>query len=236
MSRRYFTSAGVLATTLLVGGPAAAQTIRPLVSEYQSQARGRLELVNESNQPLNVLIEPRSFTLSEDGEMRDEPLASTIRLKFSDMSFRLPPRQSRFVFYEATAEKVPAWFVIYANFTGYPARDFNGVNVQLELPHIVYLLPKGVWKAPEVRVNLVDLQRDTGKLVLTVENVGPQFGRLTSLEVQGVRRRVSLPGFPLFPGTRRRVELAWEADEEPRTVTVRSREFSFNQRLSVERP
>ena len=152
MSRRPFSVVGPLAIVFLVGGHATAQTIRPLVSEYQSQARGRLEVVNEGDRPLNVVIEARGFSVTEGGEMRDEPIDPGIRLKFSDKSFRLPPRQSRLVFYEANAQNMPAWFVVYANFTGYPTRDFNGVNVQLELPHVVYLLPKGAWKASEIRI------------------------------------------------------------------------------------
>ena len=183
----------------MFSAPAAAQTIRPLVSEYQTQARGRIELVNESDRPLNVVLEPRGFSLAENGEMQDEPMADGIHLKLSDMSFRLPPHQSRFVFYEATADRTPAWFVLYANFTGYPTRDFSGVSVQLELPHIVYLLPKERWKASELRVEALGLRRETGKLELVIENHGPQFGRIATLEVQGARRKVSSPGFPLFP-------------------------------------
>lgn len=234
MSRHPFAVVGPLAIVLIIWGDATAQTIRPLVSEYQSQARGRLEVVNEGDRPLNVVIEARGFSVAEDGEMRDEPLDPRIRLKFSDESFRLPARQSRLVFYEASAENVPAWFVVYANFSGYPARDFNGVNVQLELPHVVYLLPKDGWKASEIRVNSVERNHDTGTLVLSVENGGAHFGRLTGLEVQGVHRKVDVPGFPLFPGKQRRVELTWEAGDEPRTVAVRSREFSVNYPLVIE--
>ena len=224
----------VLSAALLPAVSATAQTIRPLVLEYQSQARGRLEVVNETDRPLNVIMEPRGFSLTPSGELQDEPLGTGIHLKFSDMSFRLPPRQSRFVFYEATSDRLPAWFVVYANFTGYPARDYSGVNVQLELPHYVYLLPKESWKASDVRVKLIGLQPETRKLELMVENLGPQFGRIVSLEVEGNRRSVSIPGFPLFPGTRRRVELDLTAADEPRTVTVKSRQFSFSQKLTIE--
>ena len=89
-------------------------------------------------------------------------------------------------------------------------------------------------KASEIRVNSVERNHDTGTLVLSVENGGAHFGRLTGLEVQGVHRKVDVPGFPLFPGKQRRIELTWEAGDEPRTVAVRLCEFSVNYPLVIE--
>ena len=210
---------------------AAAQTIRPLVSEYQREARGRVEVVNDSDRPLNVVMEPRGFSVTENGDMRDQPLPDQVHLKLSAMSFRLPPRQSRFVFYEAVSDRAPSWFVLYANLTGYPIREFSGINVQLELPHIVYILPKERWVPSDIRIADVSVEREAGKLVLVLENNGQNFGRIAALEVQGVHRKVSAAGFPLFPGARRRVELTWDADETPESVSIRAREFSFQRGL-----
>ncbi|MBI4462860.1 MAG: hypothetical protein HY653_08150, partial [Acidobacteria bacterium] len=53
------------------------------------------------------------------------------------MSFRLPPQQTFYVFYEATADRLPAWFTIYCGFSGLPS--YEGINVVVELPHTVYL-------------------------------------------------------------------------------------------------
>jgi hypothetical protein len=220
----------ILSSYAAVGG---SQTIRPLVSEYQSQAHGRVELVNGSDRRLNVVIEPRGFSVDEDGQLRDAPLPDSIHLKLSDMSFRIPPRQNRFVFYEATADRTPAWFMLYATFTGYSAREFGGVNVQLELPHVIYILPRARWKGTDVRVVSTEVQRDTRKLVLIVENRGSDFGRVAELEIRGGRQRVHVQGFPLLPGLRRRLEVDWEPDDTPDSVVVKAREFSFEQNLST---
>jgi hypothetical protein len=220
------------AAVALFVSSAEAQTIRPLVAEYQRQARGRFEVVNNSDRPLNVVVEPRGFTVGEDGRVSDAPLPTDVRVNLSDMSFRLPARQSRWVFYEATSGRFPAWFVLYANITGFPARDFNHVNVQLELPHIVYLLPKEGWSDGDLRIVDVDLHYGTNTLSLVVENRGAHFGRVAAVKVRGAFHRVDLPGFPLFPGGRRRLQMQWKADEEPSLVTVDARTFSFEQRLN----
>ncbi len=214
---------------------ATAQTIRPLVSEFQREARGRVEVVNDSDQPLTVVIEPRGFSLTEVGELRDEPLADGIHVKLSAMSFRLPPHQSRFVFYEATAEQVPAWFILFANFTGYPSREFSGLNVQLELPHVVYILPRGRWKAADLHVSSMGIERASGTLTLVVENQGRDFGRIAEVEVQGTGQKGTARGFPLYPGGRRRVEIAWHGDDPPETVILKTGDFSFEQKLSKDR-
>lgn len=222
---------GVLAGVLYASA-AGAQTIRPLIAEFQREARGRVELVNDSDRPLNVIVEPRGFSVDDKGEMQDEPLPSHVHVKLSAMSFRLPPRQSRFVFYEATTDRAPAWFVLYANLTGFPTRGVTNLNVQLELPHIVYILPRDQWKNGDLRVRDIDVRRETGTLLLTVENNGQAFGRIAGLRVQGARQRVNVPGFPLFPGGRRRIEIEWKPDDEPETAVVDARSFSFEQKLN----
>ncbi len=89
-------------------GVGRAQTVRPVIVEYKGSAKGKLELVNNSFQPTNVVIEPRSFTIKEDGDGIYGPLAKDIHLKLSSMSLRIPPKQSRYVFYEAKADSLPA--------------------------------------------------------------------------------------------------------------------------------
>src|SRR5262249_33053994 len=138
--------AALLASIVALGcTPLAAQTIRPIVSEYQIKAQGKFEVVNDGDRPLNVVMQPRGFTVDEHGEMHDAPLAPGLHLRLSATSLRIPARQTRLVFYEATTDQAPAWFVVYANLSGFPPRNFNGLNVQLELPHLVYILPRTRW-------------------------------------------------------------------------------------------
>ena len=47
-----------------------AQTIRPVISEYTAKvAKGSIELVNPGLTPLTVIVEPKSFSVSETGEI-----------------------------------------------------------------------------------------------------------------------------------------------------------------------
>ena len=220
----------------IVSTPAGAQTIRPVVSEYPLQARGRVEVVNDSDRPLNVVIEPHGFSVSDSGEMQEQPFPAGVHLELSATSLRLPPRQSRFVFYEARTERGPAWFVLYANFTGFPRRDFSGLNVQLELPHIVYLLPKESWKRTDLHLSSVEVQPDKGVVAFTIENTGQSFGRVSSLQIDGGQRKMTVPGFALFPGRQRRIEAPWEGSERPASVAVKTKDFSFTEAVPPSAP
>ena len=219
------------AAAFMAAEPAQAQTIRPLVGEYQTKAAGRIELVNDGDRPLTVVVEPRGFSVDAAGEIRDEPLPATVRVRLSAMTLRVPPRQTRFVFYEAEAGTAPAWFVLYAVFSGYQPRDFNGLNVQLELPHLVYILPRERWKAEDISV-AAELDRARNVLVVDVRNQGALFGRISELELEG-STSTRVPGFALFPGGLRRLELPWTADEQPRAVKVKSSTFSVERPLSA---
>jgi P pilus assembly chaperone PapD len=219
---------------LLSGGvaaAAAAQTISPLVAEYQREARGRVEIRNNGDQPLQVVIEPRGFTVGEDGQILDQPLSPQVHVTLSAMSFRLPPRQSRFVFYHATAEQAPSWFILYANLSGYPQRAESGINVQLELPHVVYILPRETWQSADVKVIESTYNRETRRVELLVENEGALFGRIAEVQVAGGGRRVTAPGFPLFPGARRRVDVEWPTDGPPDTVQLTAPNVSVRHRV-----
>jgi len=197
-----------------------AQTIQPLVAEYQTNARGRVEVRNNGDVPLQVVVEPRGFSVGEDGHLRDEPLPAGISVTLSAMSFRLPAHQSRFVFYQASSDRAPAWFVLYANLSGYPKRDSSGVNVQLELPHVVYILPKETLRSSDVRVVESRFNRETKRVEIVVQNDGALFGRIAQVQVAGGGDRITAPGFPLFPGGRRRIDVAWPNEAQPETVHI----------------
>src|SRR5256885_14914267 len=92
---------------------ASAQTVRPVINELVGNpVKGRVEYVNDSLTPLNVVLEARSFTVSESGEITYRPLDPGIHLKLSTTSFRVQPQQTYYVFYEPSAPQSPSWFVI----------------------------------------------------------------------------------------------------------------------------
>ncbi|HYD16522.1 MAG TPA: hypothetical protein VEB03_00800 [Candidatus Nanoarchaeia archaeon] len=208
------------------GGAALAQTVRPIISEHKKTARGRVELVNDGPIPLAVVVSPKGFQVSEDGEVTYTELPSEIKLKLSTMSFRIAPGQTYYVFYEAKAEKIPAWFILYFEFSGYPVRDRSGLNVQVELPHTVYILPKQLTAKSEVRVE-ARYDPDTKRIIGKAENTGASFGRVQMTEASAPRTRKQGYGFPLFPKSNRTFAIDWDAAVPPEKLVLRFEEFSL---------
>src|SRR5256885_4044920 len=141
--RSAFRAVGLL--FLLSATPVFAQTVQPLIDENivkgpGKTASGKIEYTNDSTQTLSVVLEPKSFTVSDTGELSYRPLDDGIHAKFSTMSFRIPPKQNFFVFYEASADKLPSWFVVYATFGGFKERRPEGLDrksTRLNSSHLV---------------------------------------------------------------------------------------------------
>ncbi len=129
------------AAALVWISPAArAQTISPVIVEYREKGRGSFQLRNEQLVPLDVVLEPRSFSVDLEGRPIFRPLDPEIHLRLSKMSFRLAPQQTYTIFYEATAEQLPTWLTIYATVT--TPGPTGPLKVALRLPHTVYLLSR----------------------------------------------------------------------------------------------
>jgi hypothetical protein len=215
----------------LLALPLGAQTVRPVIAELGNPAKGRIEYYNDSLQPLNVTLEAKSFTVSEKGDLSYRPLDDTIHLKLSTTSFRVPPQQSYYVFYEASTKNAPAWFVIYAAFSGFPFRTQQGMNIRLELPHTVYLLPKGGLGKSDVMIDQLEYKPAEKKLVVGVENNGDNFGRVEETVVMFGKKKQEAPGFPVFPHKRRIMEIALEDDQTPSSVVLQFHNFKVEEAL-----
>ncbi len=205
---------------LVFSNGSLAQTVRPVVNELSNPAKGRVEYVNDGLLPLNVVLEAKSFTVSETGEISYRPLDPQIHLKFSTTSFRIQPQQTYYVFYEATAPQAPAWFVIYASFSGFPFRTAQGMNVRLQLPHTVYLLPKRSMDKPDLQIDLALLSRSDNKVRIEVENKGDFFGRVLETQLVYSKKKQDAPGFPMFPHSKRIIEVALDEKADNENVPV----------------
>ena len=214
---------------------ASSQTVRPVINEIVGGNKGRVEYVNDGITPLNVVLEAKSFTVSETGEISYRALDANIHLKLSTTSFRIQPQQTYYVFYEATSEQTPAWFVIYANFSGYAFRTAQGMNVRLQLPHTVYLLPKQQVEKAEVEVARAELNTEQNKVVLEVANNGANFGRILDTQLVYLKKKQDAPGFPIFPHSKRILEVPLEEKAEgenvPITVLLTFQNFKVEEKL-----
>lgn len=215
---------------------ACAQTVRPLIDELGNPGKGRIEYVNDSMTPLNVVLQAKSFTVSETGAISYRPLDANIHLKLSTTSFRIQPQQTFYVFYEASADASPAWFVVYALFSGFPFRTSQGMNVQLQLPHTVYLLPKETLNKAEVQISRAEFDATRKQMQFVVENTGDHFGRILQTQFTYARRKEEAPGFPIFPHSRRIMDVPLEASEPPDGMILQFDSFKVEQKLSDRSP
>jgi hypothetical protein len=232
IAQRTWRAAGVIGGLILPLHGIGAQSVSPPIAEYQERARSSFQLQNASIFPLTVVLEVRGFSITEQGEVIDIPLdTARIHVKLSEMSFRIPPRGTRTVFYEARGDSLPAWFNILSAMTG--ARTENGLNVRILLPHVVYLNQKQPLRKEEVAIRRFERDAGARKVRVQLENLGPHLGRVYQLTV-GDGRKTSEPGggFPLMPHSRRWAEVPWDSPATPTRVSLRFSRFSIDTALS----
>jgi hypothetical protein len=223
---------GALCLNIALSAVLPAQTVRPLIDENVVKAAGRkasakIEYYNDSLQPLNVTLEAKSFTVLPTGDISYRPLDGDIHLKLSEMSFRIPPRQSHYVFYQAWSDKLPAWYVLYAAFSGFRERTPEGFMIQVQLPHTIYLLPKRRLQKAELSIVRAEYLPQAKKVVVRVANSGDAFGRVLEADVQGRKTKATQGGFPLFPNSERQVEIPWQAASVPSKVVLHFDRFTM---------
>jgi len=209
-----------------------AQSVSPPIAEYQQRARSSFQLINTGLFPLSVVLEVRGFSVTGQGEVQDGSLdTSRVHVKLSAMSFRIPAHGTYTVFYEATADSLPAWFNIVSALSG--ARTENGLNVRVLLPHVVYLNQKQPLRREQVAVRSLELDSAAGKLRIQLENLGPNLGRVQQVTASA-GKTTSAPGagFPLFPHMLRWTEVDWPGPVAPERLTIRFSRFSLDTLLS----
>jgi len=213
----------------LAGLTLSAQTVKPVIVQYAGSAKGKIELVNTTLRPLNVVLEPMSFTIDVDGNGIYMPLARETHLKLSSTSYRIPPRQSRFVFYEATPETLPSWFVIYSAFSGSVKQ--SGVNVRVQIPHTVYVLQKQHLEKQDVAVESFQYFADQHRVSILLANRSPKLGRVVEWQVSSKDNKAVNTGFPLLPQGHRRLEIEWRSPQPPDVFSVHFEHFTLQKSL-----
>ena len=236
MKNRILTHARLLAafSFLVAAGSLPAQTVRPVVNELGNPAKGHVEYVNDGYTPLNVVLETKSFSVSDTGDITYRPLDPDLHVKLSTTSFRIQPQQTYYVYYEATSPKSPSWFVLYAAFSGFNFKTAEGLSVRLQLPHTVYLLPKQSAEQPEIRINRAELNTDDNKVLLEVENTGDNMGRVLETHIAYSKTKQDAPGFPIFPHGKRIMEVPLEAkpgEDASVEVSFQFAKFKVEQKL-----
>jgi hypothetical protein len=111
------------------------------------------------------------------------------------------------------------------------------MNVRLQLPHTVYLLPKQRPEKADVRVLRAELDEAHDKVLLEVENTGDNFGRVLQTQLANGRKKQDGPGFPIFPHSKRMLEVPLDAksarDSVPTEVSFQFENFKVEEKLQV---
>jgi hypothetical protein len=209
----------------------AAQSVSPPIAEYQGRARSSFQLQNASIFPITAVLEIRGFTITELGEVIDVPLDTRrVQVKLSQMSFRIPPRGSHRVFYEATSDSFPAWFNILSALTG--TRTESGLNVRILLPHVVYLNQKRPLRREEVAIRRFEFDSTAKTARVQLENLGPNLGRVYQLTLADTHNSSQpVGGFPLLPRSRRWIAVNWNAATPPTRLSLRFSRFTIDTTL-----
>jgi hypothetical protein len=208
-----------------------AQTVQPVIVEYKGKADGKIALTNDTLLPMVVVLEPKSFSITPEGRGMFRPLDSTIHVQLSAMSVRLQPKQTYYVFYKATADKLPAWFTVYATFSN-PLHS-DGLDVRIMLPHTVYLYQKEPLVQGEVQVKNLTYSAGDRRLTCDIENDGSALARVQSVKATGDHVAGDLAGFPLLPGGTRHIEMDWKESTSPSEIDFRFEHFDLKRPITA---
>jgi hypothetical protein len=222
-----------LAAILIAHTAANAQQVQPVIMEYRNKAEGKFSVVNNTLEPMAVVLEPKSFSISPDGRGTFRNLDPTIHVQLSTMSVKLQPLQSYTVFYKADSESFPAWFTIYSTFS--PARAGASLSVRVQLPHTVYLYQNKPIDQDEIHVLNARYSTTTHKLVCDMLNTGKALTRVQEVRTSGVHTEpVTLAGFPLLPGSLRTIEVEWKGKEPPTALNIAFDRFTLKPPFAIE--
>jgi hypothetical protein len=182
---------------------AHAQTLSPPIAEYRAKANGVLELRNDGDTPLAAILELRGFAVNENLDLRFGPIDPAIQVELGASSFVIPPHQTHYVFYKASAKNLPAWFIINNTLTQAKPVD-KGVRINFVLPHLVYVYQKEKLRRVDILVRALPSD-EAGEYLLEIENTSPKLGRIKSIQAKGFSHEAEHGGFPLFPRETRRI-------------------------------
>lgn len=212
-------------------GSLLAQSVQPVIVEYKGKADGKLALTNNTLSPMVVVLEPKSFSITPEGKGVFRNLDSDIHVELSAMSVRLQPKQTYYVFYKATADKLPAWFTVYATFSS--PQHSTGLDVRLMLPHTVYLYQKQPLTETDVKVNHLAYDPGTRRLTCEIENDSAGLARVQLVRAVGDHASNELAGFPLLPGGSRDIEMDWKESAPPGEIDFRFEHFNLKRAVSA---
>jgi len=101
------------------------------------------------------------------------------------------------------------------------------MNIEVMLPHTVYILPKEDAKENELSLKAARYDPESHVLTVEVASASANFARVELTAVKTDKGSLDARGFPLYPGTSRKVEIPIEAGKIPQEVTLELKDFKL---------
>ena len=111
----------------------------------------------------------------------------------------------------------------------------SGLNVQVELPHTVYLGQKLALAKDDVQVTKAEFLPGSHQVQIDIRNIGDRLGRVSGIEVRGEREKATHPGFPLMPRSQRKITVDWKLGTPPQRAVVEFKNFKVETPLQERR-
>jgi hypothetical protein len=217
---------------LFLWPPVFAQTIQPIIVEYNGKAGGKFQVTNNTLEPMAIALEPKSFSLDDKGWATYRKLDDSLHLELSTMSFRLEPKQTYYIFYKAHSDILPAWFTVYAVFS--PIRKNEGLRVRIMLPHTVYLYQKNPIDKAAIDIDKVIYFPEKKLIVCDLKNTSQSLIRVQQVRADGGKTPVFAGGFPLLPGSPRHLEISWDEATPPSELLVHFPHFDVKAPIGIQ--
>jgi hypothetical protein len=141
---------------------------------------------------MSVVLELKSFSVSNQGRVVYQPLQGTVRLEIGSSSFIIPSHDSHTVYYKAVSSVSPASFSIIPTMT--PVGKATGIRFGYTIPHMIYLYQKA-------KLAKSDLQVSLKGSTLTIKNLSEKLGRVEFIH----NGNNDLDGFPIYPQQTREI-------------------------------
>ena len=208
-----------------------AQSVQPAISEYKGKASGVFEVANNTLQPMIVVLEPKSFSITAGGRGAFRPLDGGIHIQLSAESIRLEPKQIYHVFYKVSADKYPAWLTVYASFTA--AHHGPSLDMRFLLPHTIYLYQKKSVDQSAIQVRDATYYAGRSMVEFDVVTNEDALSRVTEVRAVSAHGDEEVMGFPLLPHDRRHVELPWKKRDAPEAIALHFDHFTIRVPVSA---
>jgi hypothetical protein len=220
-----------------ISAAAGAQSVDPPIAVLDgAHVRGSVVISNPTIFPFSWVLEPKQFTVACGGDVAFAEIdTSRIHLRLSSMSGRLAAKQRATIFYEVTVDSIPSWFAIVVGF--YANKPEKGLNVKMEIPHIVYLMQREKVRAADVAITSAQFDSTDKRLRIRLENHSGKLTRVTELlGVTASGKEYSIDACPLFPNAAREFTFTWPDASPPVKVIARFAGFSIDLRVTSSPP